>query len=54
MEGMSVNASARMRKAQVEVVLAALAFAASVPASKLLLADVAPLALSGVLTREPA
>jgi len=38
-----------MRKAQVEVILAALAFAASVPLSKLLLADVAPLALSGVL-----
>ena len=38
-----------MRKAQVEVIVAALAFAASVPASKLLLADVAPLALSGVL-----
>jgi drug/metabolite transporter (DMT)-like permease len=36
-------------RAQVEVVLAAVAFAASVPANKLLLADVAPLALSGVL-----
>jgi drug/metabolite transporter (DMT)-like permease len=46
---MSLNADARMRKAQVEVILAALAFAASVPANKLLLADVAPLALSGVL-----
>src|SRR2546422_4856760 len=37
------------RRAQVEVILAAVAFAASVPANKLLLADVAPLALSGVL-----
>jgi drug/metabolite transporter (DMT)-like permease len=47
---MSLNSSARMRKAQIEVILAALAFAASVPANKLLLAaDVAPLALSGVL-----
>lgn len=46
---MSVISSARIRKAQVEVILAALAFAASVPANKLLLADVAPLALSGVL-----
>lgn len=46
---MSLNSSARTRKAQVEVILAALAFAASVPANKLLLADVAPLALSGVL-----
>ncbi len=34
---------------QLEVILAAAAFAASVPASKLLLADVAPLALSGML-----
>ena len=46
---MTLTSSARPRKAQVEVILAALAFAASVPASKLLLADVAPLALSGVL-----
>jgi drug/metabolite transporter (DMT)-like permease len=38
-----------IRRAQLEVILAALAFAASVPANKLLLADVAPLALSGVL-----
>lgn len=38
-----------MRRAQIEVILAAFAFAASVPANKLLLADVAPLALSGVL-----
>ncbi|TMQ53708.1 MAG: EamA/RhaT family transporter [Candidatus Eisenbacteria bacterium] len=38
-----------MRRAQIEVILAAVAFAASVPATKLLLADVAPLALSGVL-----
>src|SRR5437870_1863521 len=37
------------RRAQIEVILAAVAFAASVPANKLLLADVAPLALSGVL-----
>ena len=49
MEGMSLNSSTRMRKAQVEVIIAALAFAASVPVNKLLLADVAPLALSGVL-----
>ena len=46
---MSLNSSERVRKAQIEVTLAALAFAASVPANKLLLADVAPLALSGVL-----
>ena len=46
---MSLNPSERMRKAQLEVMLAALAFAASVPANKLLLADVAPLALSGAL-----
>jgi len=38
-----------MRRAQLEVVFAALAFAASVPASKLLLRDIAPLALSGAL-----
>ena len=38
-----------MRRAQIEVILAAVAFAASVPATKFLLADVAPLALSGVL-----
>ena len=44
-----MNSSRGMRKAQVEVIFAALAFAASVPANKLLLADVAPLALSGVL-----
>ena len=44
-----MDSSRGIRKAQVEVILAALAFAASVPASKLLLADVAPLALSGVL-----
>ncbi len=37
-----------MRRGQFEVVLAALAFAASVPASKLLLQTVPPLALSGV------
>jgi drug/metabolite transporter (DMT)-like permease len=46
---MSLDSSKRVRKAQAEVMLAALAFAASVPASKLLLADVSPLALSGVL-----
>jgi hypothetical protein len=46
---MSLNPSARMRKAQLEVMLAAFAFAAGVPANKLLLADVAPLALSGAL-----
>lgn len=38
-----------MRRAQFEVILAAVAFAASVPANKLLLSDVAPLALSGAL-----
>jgi drug/metabolite transporter (DMT)-like permease len=37
------------RRGQVEVIAAALAFAASVPATKLLLADASPLALSGVL-----
>jgi drug/metabolite transporter (DMT)-like permease len=37
------------RRGQVEVVAAAFAFAASVPATKLLLADASPLALSGVL-----
>lgn len=37
------------RRAQLEVILAAVAFAASVPISKRLLADVPPLALSGVL-----
>jgi len=46
---MSMNPSARIRKAQAEVMLAALAFAVSVPANKLLLADVSPLALSGSL-----
>lgn len=44
---------ARMRwnagRGQIEVVAAALAFAASVPATKILLADASPLALSGVL-----
>jgi drug/metabolite transporter (DMT)-like permease len=43
------NGNRSIRRAQIEVILAALAFAASVPANKLLLADVAPLALSGVL-----
>jgi drug/metabolite transporter (DMT)-like permease len=38
-----------MKRGQLEVIVAALAFAASVPANKLLLADIAPLALSGVL-----
>ncbi|HET9952373.1 MAG TPA: EamA family transporter [Candidatus Eisenbacteria bacterium] len=38
-----------LRRAQLEVILAAVAFAASVPANKLLLAEVSPLALSGVL-----
>ena len=38
-----------IRRAQIEVILAALAFAASVPANRLLLTDVAPLALSEVL-----
>ena len=38
-----------LRRGHLEVILAALAFAVSVPASKVLLADVAPLALSGVL-----
>ncbi len=37
----------RLRRGQAEVVLAALAFAASVPAGKRLLSDVEPLALSG-------
>jgi drug/metabolite transporter (DMT)-like permease len=51
---MDVDAAGRseargVRRAQLEVILAAIAFAASVPANKLLLADVAPLALSGVL-----
>ncbi len=41
--------SSSVRRHQLEVILAAAAFAASVPASKLLLADVAPLALSGML-----
>ncbi len=36
-------------RSQLEVVAAALAFAASVPAAKLLLSDIAPLALSGTL-----
>src|SRR4030067_606892 len=39
----------RVRAGQAEVVLAALAFAASVPASKLLLVGVSPLALSGAV-----
>src|SRR5689334_9548122 len=39
----------RIRLAQVEVILAAVAFAASVPANKLLLAGVTPLSLSGAL-----
>ncbi len=38
-----------VRRHQLEVIVAAAAFAASVPASKLLLADVTPLALSGTL-----
>ncbi|MFH1143408.1 MAG: DMT family transporter [Candidatus Eisenbacteria bacterium] len=38
-----------LRRGQTEVIVAALAFAASVPATKILLADVSPLALSGVL-----
>jgi drug/metabolite transporter (DMT)-like permease len=37
------------RRGQLEVIAAALAFAASVPVTKMLLADVSPLALSGVL-----
>lgn len=37
------------RRGQLEVIAAALAFAASVPATKILLADASPLALSGVL-----
>ena len=37
------------RRGQVEVIAAAFAFAASVPATKILLADASPLALSGVL-----
>jgi drug/metabolite transporter (DMT)-like permease len=37
------------RRHQLEVIVAAFVFAASVPASKLLLADASPLALSGVL-----
>ena len=37
------------RRGQIEVVAAAAAFAASVPATKLLLADASPLALSGIL-----
>ena len=39
----------RIRRSQLEVVAGAFAFAASVPASKVLLADVTPLALSGTL-----
>jgi len=39
----------RTRQGQLEVIVAALAFAASVPANKLLLAGTSPLALSGVL-----
>src|SRR2546426_12476078 len=42
-------ASRTIRRGQLEVIAAALAFAASVPASKLLLEGVAPLALSGTL-----
>jgi drug/metabolite transporter (DMT)-like permease len=38
-----------VRRSQLEVVAGAIAFAASVPASKLLLGDVSPLALSGIL-----
>jgi len=46
----SPNASGhRVRRARVEVVLAAVAFAASVPASKSLLTGVSPLALSGTV-----
>jgi drug/metabolite transporter (DMT)-like permease len=37
------------RRGQIEVIAAALAFAASVPTTKVLLADASPLALSGVL-----
>jgi drug/metabolite transporter (DMT)-like permease len=37
------------RRGQIEVIAAALAFAASVPANKVLLSDASPLALSGVL-----
>lgn len=38
-----------IRRGQIEVIAAAFAFAASVPATKILLADTSPLALSGVL-----
>lgn len=43
------TAKRRLRAAQAEVILAALAFAASVPANKLLLVGVSPLALSGAV-----
>ncbi len=45
----SGTARRRLRTAQAEVVLAAVAFAASVPANKLLLVGVSPLALSSAL-----
>ena len=45
----SGTATHRLRIAQAEVVLAALAFAASVPVTKLLLAGVSPLALSSAV-----
>lgn len=45
----SGSSSRRVPLAQLEVVVAAVVFAASVPANKLLLAGVTPLALSGVI-----
>ncbi|MBP6875756.1 MAG: DMT family transporter [Candidatus Eisenbacteria bacterium] len=43
------GASSGGRRGQVEIIVAAFAFAISVPANKLLLADISPLALSGTL-----
>lgn len=53
-QGMGLNSPERLRsrntrRGQLEVLAAALAFAASVPANKLLLGDITPLALSGAL-----
>lgn len=44
-----MTTAARQRRARLEVLLGALAFAASVPAGKLLLRDLSPLAISGGL-----
>ena len=45
----SASSARRLRMARLEVVIAAVTFAASVPANKLLLAGASPLALSGVV-----